>query len=232
MKRSFATRIYSKKSFKRVYNKIKLLGKNEQIDADKFLNNRLILCFIIFILIMTFSKSGFILAPALTITFYISYEYFILDYRIKKRKIKLESEAIYFFEVLALTLENQNNLKLSIKQTTKSIDNEMSREFKEVLKEMDMGKSMTEALNSMKKRIPSEAINNTILNITQSTKFGGSIVNSLYNQIDFLREKQLQRIKTEIVKLPVKVSAISVLFFVPIMLLLILGPVVLKYLIG
>ena len=84
----------------------------------------------------------------------------------------------------------------------------------------------------MKKRIPSETINNAILNMVESNLFGSSIVDSMNNQIDYLREKQMLDVKAEINQLPTKVSIISVVFFVPIMLLIILAPVLLDYLIG
>jgi len=46
----------------------------------------------------------------------------------------------------------------------------------------------------------------------------------MYNQIDFLREKQILEIKGQINKIPNKVSIISVIFIVPLIMLLILGP--------
>ena len=232
MKRSFATRIYSKNSYKKIENKIKLLGITDANKAEEFLNARLILCILVFSILLIYSKSGFILAPLATLLVYLGFEYLYLDNRITKRQKLLENEAIYFFEVLALTIESGRNLKGAIEVTTKAIDNEISREFKKTISEVDMGNSLSEALDNMKKRIPSDSINNAILNITQSNIFSSSIINSLYNQIDFLREKQIQDIKTEIVKLPTKISAVSVVFFVPIMLLLILAPVVLNYFLG
>ena len=81
----------------------------------------------------------------------------------------------------------------------------------------------------MKKRIPSDTINNTILNMIQSNTFGNSMVDSIYNQIEYLRNKQMLDVRAEIAKLPTKVSVISVLFFVPIMLLIILAPVIIQY---
>ena len=98
--------------------------------------------------------------------------------------------------------------------------------------EVKLGKSLNEALNNMKKRIPSEVINNAILNMVESNMFGVSIVDSMTNQIDYLREKQMLDVKAEINKLPTKVSIISVVFFVPIMLLIILAPVLIGYLGG
>ena len=82
----------------------------------------------------------------------------------------------------------------------------------------------------MKKRIPSETINNIILNITQTNVFGNSILETMYNQIDFLRDKQILEIKGQINKIPNKISIISVLFMVPLILLLVLGPVVINFL--
>jgi len=98
-----------------------------------------------------------------------------------------------------------------------------------MLAEVKLGKSLNESLEAMKKRIPSDTINNTLLNMIQSNTFGNSIVDSMYNQIDYLRGKQLLDVKAEIAKLPTKVSVISVIFFVPIMLLIILAPVIIEY---
>ena len=82
----------------------------------------------------------------------------------------------------------------------------------------------------MKKRMPSETINNILLNITQTDVFGNSILETMYNQIDFLRDKQILEIKGEINKIPNKVSIISVLFVVPLILMLILGPFIINFL--
>ena len=83
----------------------------------------------------------------------------------------------------------------------------------------------------MKERIPSEEINTVLLNLTQSTIFGNDIIESLNNQIDYLRDKKILTIKASIIKMPVKVSVISVFFIIPIIMLLVLGPVVINFLI-
>jgi len=222
-------KIYREKTIQKVDAKIKLLGVYCKYNVIDLLNLRLLISIALFFVLIVSSSYGYILAPLLTIAFYILSEYFVLDLPIKKRAKKLEEEALYFFEVLALTLEGGRNLKSSLDTTANAIDNEISAEFKKTLSEVYLGKSLTEALEDMKKRIPSETINNTILNITQSNIFGNSIIDSLYNQIDFLREKQILDVKAEIAKLPTKISAISVVFFIPIILLIILAPVVIEY---
>lgn len=229
---SLIKKIYREKTIQKIDAKIKLLGVYCKYNVIDLLNYRLLISIALFFILIVASSYGYILAPLFTLAFYFLSEVIVLDIPIKKRGKKLEEEALYFFEVLALTLEGGRNLKSALDTTANAIDNEISAEFKKTLSEVYLGKSLTEALEDMKKRIPSETINNTILNITQSNIFGNSIIDSLYNQIDFLREKQILDVKAEIAKLPTKISAISVVFFIPIILLLILAPVVLEYFIG
>ena len=51
----------------------------------------------------------------------------------------------------------------------------------------------------------------------------------MYNQIDFLREKKILDIKGKINKIPNKVSIISVIFIVPLIMILILGPYLIDF---
>jgi len=230
--RSLVRRIYLEKTIKRVEQKIALLGIYCKYNAIDLLNYRLLISLAIFTLSLICFKEGYILAPLLTIIFYLGSEYIILDLPIQRRGKKLEKEAVFFFEVLSLTLESGRNLNVALEITATNIDNELSAEFKKSLAEIRLGKSFAESITDMKKRIPSDTINNALLNITQSSIFGNSILESLNNQLDFLKEKRILEVKSEIAKLPTKISAISVVFFIPIMLLVILAPVVLEFLFG
>lgn len=227
---SLVEKIYTKKSINKIRKKTNYLGIYNKIDPIDFMNTRLIISIIIFFLSLYLSSFGFIYAPILTLIFYFLFEYIVLDYRIKKRISKIDYEALFFFEVLTLSLETGRNLKGALDLTCKNIDSEISDEFKATLREMEFGKTLPEALNNMKKRIPSDTINNVILNITQSNIFGNSIIETLNRQVDFLRDKKVLEVRGKMSKMPIKISVISVLFFIPILLLLILSPVILNVL--
>ena len=81
----------------------------------------------------------------------------------------------------------------------------------------------------MKKRIPSDTINNIILLITQSNVFGNNITSDMYHQIDYIRDREIQKAKGRISKIPLRVSVISVLFYIPLIMLLILSPVLIEF---
>lgn len=228
--RSVTEKIYSKYSLDDIEKRMILLGYNDKRKTLKFLNFRLLTSIAIFFMILYFVEWGYIFAPIIVFLYYFSLPKILLDRKIERRRRKLENDAMYFFEVLALSIESGNNLYNAILVTSKNIDSELSIEFRKMMEEVDLGKSFMEALDSLKSRIPSDIINNILLNIKESSMFGNSILGTLNNQIDYLRETKLLEMRAYISKIPLKISVISVLFFIPLLLLLILGPVLIDYL--
>lgn len=222
-------KIYREQDLKRIQMQIDMLGGKSKFDAITFINLQLLSSLIVFLLVLYQAKHAYIFAPIVTLVWYYAYYYFILSRPLKERIRKLDHEALYFFEILTLTLESGRNLENSLEVTVANVHSELSDEFRRSLLEVHFGKSLLEALEDMKKRIPSETINNIILNITQTNIFGNSILDTMYNQIAFLRDKQILEIKGQINKIPNKISIISVLFVVPLILILILGPFILNF---
>ena len=229
-KKSFINRIYREKDIKKIDAKINQFGVSKKFTTEYFMNFRLFTSIIVFVVLFIFADFGALIAPVATVLWYILVGYFMIDKPLKKRERKLDNEAYYYFEVLTLALESGRNLKNAIKMACKYIDSEISSEFKETIKQVNFGKSLTESLSVMSMRIPSLTINNIILNMEQSNLFGNSIIETMYNQLDFLKDKQIMDIKAQINKIPNKISIFSVLFFIPLILLIILGPVLIDFL--
>ena len=223
-------KIYRDKDIKKVEEKMNMLGSFAKMDTYTFLNIRLISSIVVFLFILYFFIYGYLLSPVFTILYYYLFTYIYIESPLKKRIKQLDHDALYFFEILTLTLESGRDLEHSLEVTVENVDTELSQEFKQALYEMKFGKSLIESLEDMKRRIPSETINNIILNMTQTSVFGNSILETMYHQIDFLRDKQILEIRGAINKIPNKVSIISVVFVVPLILLMILGPFIINLL--
>ncbi|MBQ8472395.1 MAG: type II secretion system F family protein [Bacilli bacterium] len=221
--------LYRDKTIEKINKKIKLLGKNTKYDAITFMNIRVSTSILVFFMVLYLIDFGYILAPIITYLYYIFLPNLYFDPKIKERKKTLDYDAMYFFEILALSIQSGNNLINALKVTSQSIDSTLSLEFREVIREVNLGKTLEEALDDMKSRIPSDTVNNIILNIKESSLFGNNIIDTLYNQIDYIRDKIVLENRAYISKLPLKISIISVVFFIPLLLLLILGPVILNY---
>lgn len=229
MKQNFIELIYRKEDIKKLDDKINLFGISRKFSTDSFLNIRFFTTIMVFFISFLFLDGGFILAPLFGIIYYYGYTYLRIERPLKIRARKLEHESFYYFEVLTLALESGRNLEKSIESACANLDSEISREFRETLYHVKLGKSLSEALEQMRHRIPSEAVNNIITNVMQSSLFGNSILDTMYNQLDFLRDKQIMDIKAEISQIPTKISVFSVIFFVPLILMLILAPLVIDY---
>lgn len=217
-------RIYRKQEILSISEKLTSLGSDNKFTTLSFCNTRLFTTLLIFIIVLLVVDKGYLYAPFVAIIYYYIFYYVFITRKIRIRTSRLDYQALQFFEILTLTLESGRNLEQSLRVTCDNVESELSSEFKKALFEMSFGKSLLEALEHMKKRIPSETINNIILNIVQTNQFGNSILDTMYNQIDFLREKQLLEIKGQINKIPNKVSIVSVIFIVPLIMVLILGP--------
>ena len=228
VKNRMIRKIYRDKEIEAIQQKLDMMGNLKDMDSIKFMNNRLLTTVLLFLLILFTFKLGYIVAPLVSIIYYFLFNYIFIDRKLKKRTSELDQEALQFFEILTLTLEAGRNLEHALEITCQNVDSNLSNEFNKTLMEIKFGKSLLEALESMKLRIPSETINNIILNITQTNVFGNSILETMYNQIDFLREKQILEIKEKINKIPIKVSILSVIFVIPLILLLILGPFIIN----
>ena len=221
---SLSNKIYSRKMIDNITKKVTLLGVKNTLDPINLLNIRLFSSISIFFVLLYFLDFGYLIAPFAT---FLSYQLFfpvVADRKIEKRRKKLEKESMYFFEILALSLEAGRNIKTAIEITTANIDSDLSLEFQKVIRDITYGKNLNDALNDLKTRIPSDNINNIILNIRQSNIFGNDIIETVYQQIDYIRQRRVLEAKAEISKIPIRISIVSVIFFIPLLMLLLLGP--------
>lgn len=223
-------KIYGNESLEKLQTKINMLGSNKHITFNPFefmLVRLLTTIMLLILLFIVYSK--YYIIPFIVIGYYLLFEYVLIDTQIKKRVKKLDREALTFFEVLSLTLTSGKNLENALETTVMSVSGELSDEFKACLYETKFGHTLMEALETLSKRMPSEVINGIILNILETKEFGNSIVSVMNSQIEYLREKQVLEIKAEINKIPNKVSIISVVFIIPLILLIILGPFIIEF---
>jgi len=146
-------KIYREKTVVEIEKKIHLLGVSTKLDVYQFLNIRLWGMILLFFIILFANDLGYLIAPIASFLYYKGITYVLLDEKIKRRQVVLEREALNFFEILTLSLETGRNLQEALTVTLSSCDGELVREFREVMREVKFGKSLTEALEDIQKRI-------------------------------------------------------------------------------
>lgn len=207
---------------KRLQKKLDLLGY--RINAKTVLMFKFISSIILFFLLLFVSKVGYVLAPIITIIYYFLVEYLFIDLAIYKRGIRLEEEALEFFNVFALSLKGGRNVKKAIQISTDIVDSELSLEFRKVLRDLKVGKSLEEALMLLESRIPSDRINNILINIREANRFGNDISDSIEKQLSLINEKNEKNIIKRYKVVPLYLTIISISFtFIMLSVLIILS---------
>lgn len=225
-------KLHRQKTLEKIDTKIKLLGSNCKYNAIYFLNIRLVLSLIIFVIVLIKFKIGYIISPVMTIVFYNLIEVFIFNIPIKKRKRILENDALIFFPFVNIALKSSNNLLEALTIATNNINSLLSLEFKKAIDAINIGKDMKEALKTIKNYIPSTDINNIILCLIDASNYGNNIEEEINRQLDFLQEKRFINKKIEINKIPIKIMLIYLLIYVPLIIFIIFSPKIINHLIN
>ncbi len=194
---------------KKLEKKIKLLGID--YDAKIFNNLRTIFALLLFLYLIFTVKTGYIIAPIIAIIFYILCEVIVIDVPLRKKNLEVEREGIDYISALLLNLKSGKNIKTSIKNSSRVIKGDLSKNFLKVLDDIKIGLTMEEALDDLGQRIPSIYLQNIIIDLKENTKYGTKIVDSIEWQLDAMEEHYEDIIIGKKKMLPIKLCLNTIL---------------------
>lgn len=171
---------------KKLRRKIKLLGIN--YDANIFNSLRLVFSLILFFYLIFSIKYGYIIAPLIAIIFYLLSEYVVIDIPLRNKIINMEKEGIEYVSSLLLNLKNSKSIRVSIKNSSRVINSDLSKEFSQVINDTKIGLTLEESLNNLSERIPSIFLQNIILNLKESNKNGTNVIDSIERQLEAMEQ--------------------------------------------
>lgn len=199
-----------KKMYNNVSRKLKYMGL--KINPKVFIYMRFISCIILFLILLLGIDYGFIVAPIVTIAYYMFAEIVILDLGIRRRCLELEEDALEFMPIFLMALKQGRNVKNALVLSTSVINNTLADEFKIVLRDVNIGKSLEEALNMLRSRIPSIIVNNMVIGIMEANRLGIDVNDSINIQLGYIKDKKRKEILSYYKKMPLKFSIISIVF--------------------
>ncbi len=202
--------IINNKMYKKIEKKINYA--NIKIKPMAFIYIRIIMTIAVFLLVLLSNKYGYIFGPIVAIILYFLFEYICLDRKIIERMEKLEKDALEFFPIFNVVFKNGKNVKSAIEKTIEIVDNDLSNEFKLVLEDVNLGKSLDETLLNLNKRIPSIMVNNIITDLTESNRLGNNISDSINLQLDLINEKKKKNYLTDLKTIPFRITLVFSIF--------------------
>jgi Flp pilus assembly protein TadB len=127
-------------------------------------------------------------------------------------------------DLLALSLDGGMGLDRAIGVICDRVPSPLSDELRHVLSDVGLGMSRQEAFEHLSERVPSDDVRLLSNSIIQSEQLGSSLVSTVRNQARLLRVGRRRAAETQALKAPVKMLLPMVLFILPTLFLVVLGP--------
>lgn len=157
---------------------------------------------------------------------------FWLDFRGNRRQVALRRALPDALDVLVICLEGGSSVPAGLHRVSTELRNahpELAAELAIAQREVQMGRSVGEALKQIADRTRVDEIRSVAAVIQQSERFGASLVKSLRVHAETLRIKRLQRAEEMAQKAAVKILFPTILFIFPAILIVILGPPMVEF---
>ncbi len=147
--------------------------------------------------------------------------------KINERRKKIRHTLPTFIDYLTISIEAGLGLDLAISRVIKKLHGPLAEEFALALTEIKYGKSKKEAFKGMSARVNVEELSNFSIALVNGEQLGVSLGNILRIQGQQLRNKKRQLIQEEAYKIPVKLVFPLVIFILPGIFIVLLGPAIL-----
>jgi tight adherence protein C len=154
---------------------------------------------------------------------------FWLDHQKSSRQTSFRRALPDALDLLVICLEGGLSLTASLRRMAGDLRTAhpvLATELTIVQREVQLGRSTGEALRKMGERVDLEEVRSLASVILQAERYGASLVKSLRVHSDMLRIKRMQQAEEKAQKAATKVLFPTVLFILPAMFVVILGPAV------
>jgi tight adherence protein C len=166
--------------------------------------------------------------------FVVLFFYFLPDLllrsRIEKNQLRLKKQILYFIDLVTFTLETGMNLEQVLGFVSREKNTYLDQRIQWHLSSMRMGKTLDQILEDLKKEIDMPIFDSFVLSIVQAQKLGVSLAQTLKIQSELIQTRRRQAAEELSRTAAVKMSIPLVFFIFPALLILYIGPGVLRLL--
>lgn len=129
-------------------------------------------------------------------------------------------------DMLTITIEAGLSFESGLQEIMNKWDNELSREFARVLRDVGMGQSRRQALNGLAERTGVPDVQSFVASLNQAEELGVSIGRVLRAQSEDMRVRRRQRAHERANQAPVKIMFPLVFLIFPSIFAVLLGPAI------
>jgi tight adherence protein C len=146
-----------------------------------------------------------------------------------KRKAELIRELPYGVDLITAAMESGQDFGAAVKlYCEEGPSGPLSQEFNRMLHQISLGRSRSEALRDLRKRMPVEDLDNLVSAAVRSVETGMGMVQAFRIQGEEMRRKRFFRAEQKSARAPVLLMIPVMLLIVPAVLIVILTPIFIR----
>ncbi|UUW92778.1 type II secretion system F family protein [Pimelobacter simplex] len=218
----------------RIRHKLDLAGNPDGWTVDRVLSTKVLCAVVLPILIIAY---GALLGGALTTLVIAALVSMVLGFvapdlylynKSAHRADQIKRTLADAVDLLTISVEAGLGFDAALQQVARNTTGPVSEEFARVLREMQLGKSRSEALRSMASRSNVDDLSTFVGSMVQADAFGIPIGQVLRVQSGEIRVKRRQYAEEKAQQVPVKIMIPLILFILPCLFVVVMGPAVLN----
>lgn len=228
---------YLNKKKKRYNHKLIAANLRQEISPDEFIALKFVMSFLFTLLIWAAAYALYIETTAVHAGICLILGFFLPDIWLKEKTNHRRSQIIralpYSMDLLTLSVESGLDFISAIsRMTQKADDNELHREFKQMLREIRLGTSRSDALRKLAQRLQVEEVTSLSSLLVQTDQLGASVGQILRAQSEQLRTKRFQAAEIAGARASQLILFPLIFCILPAAILVLLGPAALNFLRG
>lgn len=212
----------------RMSRRLDLAGNPPRLDVQRVFGLKVVGLLVGLLLGYAFAHSGGVLRALLITAGAGAFGFFLPDILIynsgTKRQQVIQRTIADALDLLTISVEAGLGFDAAVAQVARKTDGPVSAEFFRVLQEMQIGVGRAQAFRLLAERTTVPELQVFISAVVQADKLGIPIASVLREQSKEMRLKRRQRAEEQAQKVPVKILFPMVVFILPSMFIIILGP--------
>lgn len=218
----------------KVDNNLQKNGVSFMVTAEEYVSARIVIALLLPLLgWLALAGSGDV--DPLLLVLLAAGGYFLPVAWVKDTRRKRDAELIkslpVYLEYLTMCVDAGLNFSGALRQAVeKGPRGAMRNEFRIVLRDISSGQTRADALNRLAERVDLKDISVFVRAVVQAEKMGSSMKNTLMVQAQQRLNERFQRAEKMAMEAPVKLVIPLVIFIFPLTFVILLFPIVVKYL--
>lgn len=229
----FASQLKLTKTRQSYEEDVRALGMEKVVSVDQLIALKLTLFFIaLFYAIMMLAMLPWIFSVVLAVFGWMYVDLWLKD-QITRRKNKIRQKLPFFLDMLTLSVEAGLEFTAAVnKIVTKMEPGPLREEMVIFLRQMQLGMSRKDSLKAMADRLNIQQVNSMVSALIQAAEMGASVGGALRTQSEIMSAERFTDAEKKGAEASQKMLIPMVLFIVPAIMLVILGPLVISFVTG